>query len=107
MLELMTVGVEGGLTMANITTALTDCFSLMAGVLEQLVSQPVLLCLFAVSFIGRVRFQENQTGRYLKASKEMPPAPCGRTAIFFGLFSSGGLSRLAVTVLLLSFLAIF
>ena len=50
MLELMTVGVEGGLTMANITTALTDCFSLMAGVLEQ--SQPVLLCLFAVSFIG-------------------------------------------------------
>jgi hypothetical protein len=52
MLELMTVGVEGGLTMANITTALTDCFSLMAGVLEQLVSQPVLLCLFAVSFIG-------------------------------------------------------
>ena len=47
MLELMTVGVEGGLTMA-----LTDCFSLMAGVLEQLVSQPVLLCLFAVSFIG-------------------------------------------------------
>ena len=56
---------------------------------------------------GRVRFQENQTGRYLKASKEMPPAPCGRTAIFFGLFSSGGLSRLAVAVLLLSFLAIF
>ena len=52
MLELMTVGVEGGLTMANITTALTDCFSLMAGVLEQLVCQPVLLCLFAVSFIG-------------------------------------------------------
>ncbi|MTT17557.1 hypothetical protein GMD04_11820 [Phascolarctobacterium faecium] len=38
--------------MASITTALTDCFSLMAGVLEQLVSQPVLLCLFAVSFIG-------------------------------------------------------
>ena len=29
MLELMTVGAEGGLTMANITTALTDCFSLM------------------------------------------------------------------------------
>ena len=52
MLELMTVGVEGGLTMANITTALTDCFSLMAGVLDQLVAQPVLLCLFAVSFIG-------------------------------------------------------
>ena len=48
MLELMTVGFEGGLTMASITTALTDCFSLMAGVLEQLVSQPVLLCLFAV-----------------------------------------------------------
>lgn len=33
MLELMTVGVEGGLTMANITTALTDCFRIMQKIL--------------------------------------------------------------------------
>ena len=48
MLELMTVGVEGGLTMANITTALTDCFSLMAGGLSRLAVTVLLLSFLAI-----------------------------------------------------------